>query len=93
MKYYVVKMSDGRKIAVPLSIIAESYADYYVIEVDEAERQLLDDEFLCQDWATNNMNWVEVKDHSIEIEPPSGVDLDDMWTNPSNTEIVDLDPK
>lgn len=42
--------------------------------------RLESDDYEIHDWAVNNMNWRDVKDHAIQIERPS-LDYEDGWVN------------
>ncbi|AQZ81534.1 hypothetical protein BUM88_07885 [Acinetobacter calcoaceticus] len=86
---YIVTMPDESKWAVPVRIIAESRAKYYA-GVDEVtvEENLNDDtvplfesdHYEIHDWAANNMNWRDVKEHAVQIERPS-LDYEEGWAN------------
>lgn len=40
------------------------------------------DEYAIRDWASNNMNWSDVKNHAVCVEfPDDNVDYDDGWCN------------
>lgn len=88
-KKYVTTMPDGSKWAIPVTVIAADRANYYAKEFDgDAGKSLHDDtgplfeadDFEIEDWAQNNMNWADVKDHAECIEP-SKCDFQDGWMN------------
>ena len=88
-QYYVVEMPDGSKWKVPVAAIAMNYAKYYA-EVDDTtiEKCLLnaaaifENKYEINDWASGNMNWSEVMDKAVCIQPPTReTDYDDGWMN------------
>lgn len=86
-KFLRVTMPDGSEWDVPARIIALDYANYYEKTDDEmtfsehlAHVLAHDDEI--EDWASNNMDWLDVVDHAVKVdEPPPGVDYKDGWVN------------
>jgi hypothetical protein len=94
-KYYLVTMSDSSVWIVPVEIIARNRAEVYKDEFGgDVERSLKEDTmplfeadiFEIEDWACNNMNWSDVKDHAVmrtDAEPPSYAD---DWVNPKDTD-------
>ncbi len=92
---YLLTMSDGSVWSVPVGIIATSRAEFYKIEFDGDLQASLDEDtcplfnehdFEIEDWAKNNMNWSDVKDHAERIKGPE-IDFDDEWCN-GEVEIV-----
>lgn len=88
-KNYIVTMPDESKWAVPVRIIAENRAKYYagVDEISFEESLITDtvplfesDDYEIHDWAANNMNWRDVKEHAIQLERPN-LDYEYGWAN------------
>lgn len=102
-KYLIVTMSDNSQWKIPAQYIAEQRAEYYATRDCEKDKSLdyttifkeevkyaLKSNSEIEDWASNNMNWVDVKD--IAVEMPSKkkeMDFEDEWTN-ADKEIVEL---
>ena len=89
-KYYVVKMSNGEKYAIPAKTIASNYAKYYEKEHGEGFKENFDammewfdrKDYKFADWAKNNMDWNDVKDVAILIEDkPKTHDYQNDWMN------------
>ncbi|HHG5598177.1 TPA: hypothetical protein ACPWOC_000061 [Pseudomonas aeruginosa] len=90
-KYLVISMPDSSKWAVPVRVIAEHRAKQFADEFDgDVERSLsedtepyfADDDYNIEDWAANNMNWVEVESRARRIPELSGsVDYQEGWVN------------
>jgi hypothetical protein len=85
-----VTMPDGSRYDVPVRLIAEDRARW-LAKVDGVsfEESLNEDTIPCfkgdtyqiEDWASNNMNWDDVKAHAVRVGEPAPVDFDDGWTN------------
>jgi len=98
-KYLRVTMTDGSEWDVPIDIIAKNAAEYYAEyhndefdSVDSALQMIIDwwcsDDYEIIDWAANNMNWSDVKDHAEKVKE---VVIDwqvDGWIN-GNKEIIE----
>lgn len=96
-KRLIVTMPDGSRWGVPVDIIARDRAKHYAKEFDgDVERSLAEDtvplfesdDFEIIDWAANNMNWSDVKDHAGRMahstpEP----DYQEGWVN-GDKEVV-----
>lgn len=90
MKYYATKMENGNVYGVPAEIIAKNYADYYQEENGEDYQENYDammewfdtGDYAFADWAKDNMNWEDVKEHAVllefEIKEP---DYQEGWIN------------
>lgn len=104
-KYLQVTMPNGERWAVPISIIAHSRATYYADkdakedglsqeERDELYKEeysyTMEDKYEIHDWAPNNMNWVDVREHAIRIGPvePTDRDFQEGWINGEKKIIV-----
>lgn len=80
MQVIRITMPDGSKYDVPVEIIARNRAKYYADkEFDgDIERSLAEDtiplfqsdDYEIHDWAANNMNWSDVKDHATLASLP-----------------------
>ena len=74
-KFLRVTFGDGVAVYdVPLDVIARDRAEHYASEFDgDIERSLAEDTiplfdedgFEAEDWAANNMDWRDVKEHAI----------------------------
>jgi len=102
VKYLIVEFSDRKRYAIPIELIAKHRAKYYAKK--DSERGLgrydiiyaeelayaMDDDYELIDWASNNMNWKDVKDRAAlletKIEP---TDYDKEWAN-AKMEIAEL---
>ena len=87
-----VEMPDGHTYAVPVEIIArnraEAYADEYGDDVGESLREdtiplFMERDYNIRDWASNNMNWDDVKAHArrLERDEKQEYDYEDGWCN------------
>ena len=94
-KQYVVEMPNGDRFAVPVRVIAESRAKWYAKEFDgDATKSLnedtaplfSDDPYEIEDWAKNNMNWLDVS-ASAKLITSTPVDYQDGWIN-GDCEII-----
>ena len=88
---YIVTMPDESKWEIPVLIIAKHRASFYhsksgddvqdfVLYLNRTTELFNDDDFEIEDWATNNMNWVDVLSHAVCIDNPN-VDFDEGWVN------------
>ncbi len=89
-KNFIITMPDGSEYAVPVMVIARSRASEYAAEFGGDVVQSLADgtvplfeeaDFHIRDWAQNNMNWCEVKEHATLITPAKPVDVQEGWIN------------
>lgn len=87
-----VEMPDGHTYAIPVEIIArnraEAYADEYGDDVGESLRAdtiplFMERNYNIRDWASNNMNWADVKAHARRIthDEKQEYDFEDGWCN------------
>lgn len=88
MKVLRITMPDGSEWEVPASIIAKHRASYYgekegpeVAKAEYAHTMKSNDELL--DWAPNNMDWSDVKQHAKMVLPPNPLECDfqEGWLN------------
>lgn len=85
----IIEMPDGSKWSVKVSHIIESraerYADQYDGDVDKARHDTIElfecDDYEIEDWASNNMNWDEIKEFAVKVSEPAPVDYEDGWRN------------
>lgn len=89
---YVFTMPDGSRWSVPLMLIATNRAQHYAHEFDgDVERSLAEDTlplfasspYDAHDWASNNMNWSDVKAEARIYAPATPLTDDDFqegWT-------------
>lgn len=96
-KYLQVEMPDGSKWAIPVHVIAMNRAAYYAkndgmtIEdsLNNDTNPLFEsDEFEIEDWAANNMNWIDVE-HLAICTSKAEIDYDDGWAN-GEKEIIEM---
>jgi hypothetical protein len=94
-KYLRVTMPDGSQWDIPAEIVADDRAKYYAkIDTDttykeEYEYTLSDDSEIF-DWAANNMNWDDVKDHAVKVSEyhMTAADFQEGWVN-GEKEIIE----
>jgi hypothetical protein len=80
MKVIELTALDGSKWHIPAALVAASYSAYYKGDApDDSE---------LTDWAQNNMNWSEVKTHSVQVEAPDENNMEDSWAN-GEMEVVE----
>ena len=103
-KYLRVTMGDGSKWDVPARPIAEARARCYAksdtgkesgSEFDKVFKEeleiTLEDTFLIEDWASNNMNWSDVKDVAEKVSVME-VDFQEGWVN-GDKEVIEKETK
>lgn len=88
-----IEMPDKTVWGVPVMIIARDRAKNYADEFGgDVEKSLSEDtvplfegdEFEIIDWAKNNMNWVDVKEHATKLrdtEPMTANEFQEGWVN------------
>jgi len=89
-KQYIITMEDQSQWAVPVKVIALNRAAYYAEkEFDgDLERSLQEDtvpffeadDEAIEDWAKNNMLWIEVVEFASQVKSPE-IDFEDGWAN------------
>lgn len=93
-----VTMPDNSVWAIPVDVIARNRAAEYAHEFyGDVEESLIEDtiplfiadEYGIEDWAENNMNWDEIKEHARMVSPPD-VNYTDGWCNGAK-DIVDVE--
>lgn len=88
-KKLIITMPDSSKWSVPVEPIARNRAAQYASEFDgDVEKSLAQDtaplfesdSFEVEDWAANNMNWSDVKDHAT-LHEAGECDFQEGWVN------------
>ena len=94
---YRVTMPDGSTWEVPVRLIAENRAEYYVKEFGgDIENSLKigtlplfeEDDYEIANWAKGNMDWSDVKEYAIQVKSLEDPDFQEGWVN-GNYEIVE----
>lgn len=93
MKYLRVTFSNGEMFDVPAEFIARNRAEYYVevaVRADEdidAKKLLqeeidwaLEDEYEIADWASNNMDWSDVREVARRVHQ-TDFNYENEWCN------------
>lgn len=90
-KSLIVTMPNGVDYAVPVEFIARNRAEHYANEysgdisasLKEDTIPLFEsDEFEIRDWASNNLNWSDVKGHAVMlVKKTSEHDFQEGWIN------------
>lgn len=95
-------MPNGERWVVPIDIIAKHRAKYYAGREESPEDHdrvyeeeytfTMEDSLEVHDWAPNNMNWTDVKEHAVFIGPFVLTDRDyqEGWLN-GEKKIIELD--
>ena len=85
-----VTMPDGSVWAIPVMSIGINRATYYAHEFGgDVKRSLAEDTIPCfssdhyevEDWAANNMNWVDVASVATMVQGPAPIDFQEGWCN------------
>ena len=90
-KYLLIEMPDSMTYGVPLEMIARSRAEHYKSEFNnDVIARLVEDtiplfesnDYEIHDWAANNMNWKDVKNHTIVLKRKTSDDeFQEQWVN------------
>lgn len=89
-KYLRVTMEDGSQYDVPSKTIAINRAEYFADKDTDGTRDerlidqynyCMDDDSELIDWATNNMNWSDVKDQAEKVTDNKDVNFQEGWVN------------
>lgn len=89
---YRIDMGEGYVYDVPVQIIADDRDANYADDEEDTIGFILNgslDEYNIKDWATNNMNWDDVKQYATRVEVAHTVDHQDGWVNGSR-EVIGL---
>lgn len=83
--------------SLPLILVAEHRADYYICQVDRRPRGcvewkrevswVLDDEYEGIDWILNNTDWEDWEGCAVKINDTVLVSSEDFWTSSSDFRI------
>lgn len=91
-----VTMPDDSVWSVPVEIIATHRAQQRISENDGSFARSLQDDtnalfnsdsFEIEDWASNNMNWDDVKTFAVKVDSGECVDYQKGWVN-GDKEVV-----
>ncbi len=87
----LVTMRDGSVWAVDVEHIAWNRTEYYHRDtgqdLDEAKEEtevMFRDDYEIVDWATNEMNWSDVAEHAVMVQPApplTEADFQEGWVN------------
>lgn len=87
-RYLTLTLDDGSVYGVPVDVIARNRAENYKDEfANDLTRSLIEDTVPLfesdkgeiVDWAANNMNWSDVKDHATQLRGPDPIDFEEVW--------------
>ena len=78
---------------VPLIVVAENRADYYIEDKNSQDYKanvkfILDDDFEGIDWLLNNMDFDDIKDKAVKVSDEIKVTDEDFWTSSDDFDIV-----
>lgn len=95
-KVIQIKFENGEIYQIPAHIIADHRSKYYAkTDKDTTYKEeydyVMEDEEELIDWAQNNMNWVDVKEHAKQIKNEEDFDYQSGWVNPEEIEVLDID--
>lgn len=88
-RYYAVTMPNGDIYDIPAHVIADNYANYYATKGEDYQENydamlywFDTNDYEFADWAKNNMDWDDVKEHAILLESQTkSCDFQDGWVN------------
>jgi hypothetical protein len=90
MRVIELEALDGSKWYIPAAIVQASWAAHYGETFAENE-ELDEDELL--DWAKNDMNWSDVREHARQVKEADPCDMQESWTEGDMAVIeVDMPP-
>ncbi len=85
---------------IPLLLVAEHRADYYVTEKDGGSRNdkvwqsyvdwVMKDDFEGVDWLINNSNFEDWEKVAIKVNAKVNVSEDDFWSDSDDFKIVEV---
>jgi hypothetical protein len=82
-----VRFSNGDEFTIPARIIAENRANYYATidgyekdsnEWEQEVQYAINDPYEIEDWAANNMDWVDLEPYA-ELLEKSEFDYNEEW--------------
>ena len=92
---YIITMPNQSKWKLPVRVIAESRAQHYLgafpsmtQAMDDTRELFESDDYEIEDWAKNNMNWSDVREHAQMVEE-GDIDYEEGWANGE----VEIDPE
>lgn len=88
-RIYAVTMDNGDIYGIPASVIADNYAKYYQNHGEDYQgnyNTMMDwfdkEDYEFADWAKNNMDWDDVKEHATLLEHRhESTDFQEGWIN------------
>lgn len=89
-KHIYVDMPDGFTYVIPVMVVAEHKAwrmkqhhdnDFSKAMTKEVLPEFENDKYEIKDWAKNNMNWQDVKEHAIVLKRKAEYDYQEHWVN------------
>lgn len=88
-RIYAVTMTNGDVYGISASVIADNYAKYYQRHGEDYQENYNtminwfdEDDYEFADWAKNNMDWDDVKEHAVLLEHrQEPVDFQEGWIN------------
>ena len=88
-RYYTVTMPNGDIYGIPAHVIADNYANYYATKGEDYQENydamvywFATNDYEFADWAKNNMDWDDVKEHAVLLESQTkSCDFQDWWVN------------
>jgi hypothetical protein len=81
MKVLQLTALDGSKWNIPATVIADSYKAHYGPDEEPDDGDLIE-------WAGNDMNWSDVREHAVQVKGADALDMEDSW-NEGDFEIAD----
>jgi hypothetical protein len=77
-------LSDGSVWAIDGHVVAHNRATYYAEKdpdttYEDEYKFTMGDEFELTDWASNNMNWDDVKHTARQVKPAPLLDWEEEW--------------
>lgn len=84
MKVLTIQMPDGWVWGVPANIVADAYAKYFNENYEEDFAHVMGSDYEIKDWASNNMNWADVKAQAFKVRTwmkETERDFQEGWVN------------
>lgn len=92
-RYVRVTMPDGSRWDVEVYRVASHRAECLAENVDDLDDLIaegLENDYLLEDYARNNMEWADVKSSAKMTSPAEPPDYEDGWTN-GDMEFVEVE--
>ena len=89
-KAYIVTMPDESRWSIPVAVIAFDRAKHYREEFNNSIQESLNedtiplfnsDKYEIHDWASNNMNWEDVREYATQEVGAIACDYQEGWVN------------